>query len=563
MTRNRILGSPYEQQIITSNVQTVAHIDRYLVFTPSGEPVTVTLDPNAFDGDQVTIVDAAGNAGTFPITVQPTVGQIIAGSSVIGSNFGSITFTFHTALALFLEGNGFWTVETSSGTGPNPDALTQTDWYLDAINGNDANPGTITEPVQTISGGIVPKWGTTSPNLKQTVTFHALNAQTLNQEKAILSPIFTNGANFIILGSYNEFSTFEAGAVTHKAPGSPGVQLQVAGFSHGEVAGMVVLNTARGSYSTIDSLSGTTATMNQPYKSAGLTTVEPFPTLVEDNTWAATDTLIVYKKNLLNLTILNPQGGDATPAFTAPVCWVENVYLPDFSGVPGDSCFSPDPNGVGLVFSNCAFDPYVYGIMPHAGGGGAFFINCFLNGSGAFAGNPSVFMNIVGGSINASASEPMYFCGNCIVDGDTILHGTLPGTVINISVLGQRNYFACSLDANAYIAPRYGSTLVIQDVYGYGPGVGFPVLWGAGTLDTEPPNSGILNETEDTFANALQVGALRLDAQTTASSFNPAAAGNPYTAGITITTAHLDTGGAVGSPGLQNPVTGSRYAVFG
>jgi len=117
VTRNRILGSPYEQEIVTGNVQTVSHIDRYLVFTPSDAPVTVTLDPNAFEGDQVTVLDAAGNAGTFPITVVPVTGQVIAGASTINTNFGSITFTFHAPLSLFLSGNGFWSVQTSSGTG--------------------------------------------------------------------------------------------------------------------------------------------------------------------------------------------------------------------------------------------------------------------------------------------------------------------------------------------------------------------------------------------------------------------------------------------------------------
>jgi hypothetical protein len=34
----------------------------------------------------------------------------------------------------------------------------------------------------------------------------------------------------------------------------------------------------------------------------------------------------------------------------------------------------------------------------------------------------------------------------------------------------------------------------------------------------------------------------------------------PFTGGITITSTNLDTGGGAGSPGPQNPRTGSRYA---
>ena len=127
-----------------------------------------------------------------------------------------------------------------AGTG-NP-AWLQTDWYIDPINGINTNLGTLEFPVKTVSGGIVDKWGTTSPVLKQTTTFHLVGTETIGQEDVVLRPVL-EGANLIILGTLIAHGgTFAAGAVTAKAPADPGVDLQVAGFTHGETVGMLVHN---------------------------------------------------------------------------------------------------------------------------------------------------------------------------------------------------------------------------------------------------------------------------------------------------------------------------------
>ena len=59
MSRNRILGSPYTQIVITGPVTTDPEIDAYLV---DAVPLTITLDPNAFNGDQVLIQDITNDA---------------------------------------------------------------------------------------------------------------------------------------------------------------------------------------------------------------------------------------------------------------------------------------------------------------------------------------------------------------------------------------------------------------------------------------------------------------------------------------------------------------------
>jgi hypothetical protein len=108
MTRNRTLGAPYEQLVVTQSFTTVPDIDRYLVETPlGGLQVVVTLDPDAFNGDQVVIIDAGQTAGTQPIQINPSDGQEIFGASTIATNGDSVLLTFSSEL-------GGWTTQWSS-----------------------------------------------------------------------------------------------------------------------------------------------------------------------------------------------------------------------------------------------------------------------------------------------------------------------------------------------------------------------------------------------------------------------------------------------------------------
>jgi len=91
MSRNRVLGSPYEQQVITGgNFQTEPSVDRYLIDNTSGATIAVVLDPNAFNGDQVMIADVNGNAAGFPISVTYHGSPV----ATIGTAFGSLELTF-------------------------------------------------------------------------------------------------------------------------------------------------------------------------------------------------------------------------------------------------------------------------------------------------------------------------------------------------------------------------------------------------------------------------------------------------------------------------------------
>jgi hypothetical protein len=112
MSRNRILGSPYAQLVITDPVTTDPEIDLYLV---AAVPLTITLDPNAFNGDQVVIQDITNDAAANPITILASPGQTILnghGASIqLAIDGGAIQLTFSQ------EESGWVPLGTSGGAG--------------------------------------------------------------------------------------------------------------------------------------------------------------------------------------------------------------------------------------------------------------------------------------------------------------------------------------------------------------------------------------------------------------------------------------------------------------
>ena len=96
MSRNRVLGSPYAQLVVTGPVTTDPEVDAYLV---DAVPLTITLDPNAFNGDQVLIQDITNDAASNPITILASPGQTILNgygvSFVLAVNGGGVQLTYN------------------------------------------------------------------------------------------------------------------------------------------------------------------------------------------------------------------------------------------------------------------------------------------------------------------------------------------------------------------------------------------------------------------------------------------------------------------------------------
>ncbi len=119
MSRNRVLGSPYAQLVVTGAVTTDPEIDAYLV---DAVPLTITLDPNAFNGDQVLIQDITNDAAANPITILASPGQTILnghGASIpLAVDGGSIQLTFNQEEGGWVPlGSGGGSAGTTGATG--------------------------------------------------------------------------------------------------------------------------------------------------------------------------------------------------------------------------------------------------------------------------------------------------------------------------------------------------------------------------------------------------------------------------------------------------------------
>jgi hypothetical protein len=144
MGRNRALGTPFEVATISSSQTTEAHIDMYAVDAAPGSPVTLILDPNAFNGDQVVIQDVGDNASEQPIVVQASPGQTILngfGTSISVAISGSgVQLTFDQNL-------GGWIPQMCVCLAPQQ-ITTPSTVVVDPINGNDA---TASGPFKTVA----------------------------------------------------------------------------------------------------------------------------------------------------------------------------------------------------------------------------------------------------------------------------------------------------------------------------------------------------------------------------------------------------------------------------
>ena len=265
-------------------------------------------------------------------------------------------------------------------------------------------------------------------------------------------------------------------------------------------------------------------TLTQPLASAGLTTVSAMPSYTEDDTWFTGDTMQLMTNSILNLKSLNPQGGDTNGIHTTPVCWVQNAYIPEVTGIPGNSNFCPLPQGCSMVFSTCGFDPFVI-FDAHYVYSAGYLANCFVNGGCQL----STFATLVSG---VSAGTTML--GDAAVDGDVILNGPL-------QVLGGDNdvgfAHVTGMGGGAGVRVLDGGYLKIQQNL-----FASAQLWGSGLINLIGGNSVLENRVNPPtlWANCLTVtGPLELNGSNTGTVFNDTT--GLWTSGVLITSANIDT----------------------
>jgi hypothetical protein len=409
---------------------------------------------------------------------------------------------------------------------PNPFWL-QALWVVDPASGNDDNPGTPARPVKTVTGGIIPKWGTPSPQLEQTTTIRFLNDST---EIYAISCALLGEFNLIIETPMTPVGApFPAGVVTAKNRAA-GTQFSVAGMPGGAAANMVVVNTTRGgTRAVIRSVVAGVAELTQPLSnfSPGDTVYFPgggCPT--EDDGWTAGDLLELFQPIQVGFPILSVQCGPSDPAITTSGLWLKGAKVFDPSGTPEDSLFEPIVSGGYINLADCHIEPYV--II-----------------------SDTLATNVVNTTTTGIEGDHMFLIGGHDLGGVICYHGCdidadyIPEFDIAVSGSDIIVGFLHLPAGTTFFAHPTASIRIHQTLYGTNP-----VVWGTGTLEAEGGAGVVWNSTGQPWATTVYCG-MTLSGLGTGTSY----AAGVWTDGIALTAANLDANNGT----LQNPRSGARF----
>jgi len=428
----------------------------------------------------------------------------------------------------------------SFGLAPQPTppiSWSVTDWYLDPKNlsgvASDSNSCTSVSAPCLHWSQIITRWTTPSPSLSVGVAVHLLSEQSAGGDFVQVLPYLVGASGkFSFVGTPSLVgSSFSAGTTTPKTQGNPGTDLTIASMPAGAIAGVVVHNITRDSYAIIHSMSGTTATMEQPFSSATLTTVVPItcPTS-EDDSWTTNDTLQLLSLPNLNLSAVNVSGGGFNSSLTSGSVWFQMVHVTNPN--PDPTTFSSIQianNGSALTFSLCTFDVQVDAISNNTSAS-TTLLACRMP-QGAVVGNS---VQVLGGGspgILEQASGTGFYGNDVILDSQpNVLSGSMRFYGTHLTTLLDVDGPSSSVDlmqANA--------------------------LWGAGSLNLDPATTCRLDN--GTWVNSLKLSALTMATAGGSTTTGTAYSAGVWTGGISLTSANLDSHAG----GLQNPATGARF----
>lgn len=435
-------------------------------------------------------------------------------------------------------------VGAAPGTAPyNPNWYNATHIWIDPTGGlgSDTNSGTSAgEPLLTMAE-VVRRYGSASPRLSTSgLIVTQLSTQTPGVDRFVFSPDIEGGNvnPFLWDGLTNATpvgGTFSATAITPKTQSATPTFLTLT-IGVSPATGSLIKNVTKGSFATVVSTSSG-CQVTQPLL------LHNFPgddEVTEDNTWATTDVL----QNLTPL-VLN---WDNIEISTQASALIQGVTLQNAGFIrPKGPCIFWQCSGGALNYDGTSAHRRELESTPlPAGEGlglklfgfysadfGGYFTHCNLSG-GYFVGDASVQWEFESCALDCDV----------FIEADTIEQGGY--TITGITYVGS----AC---LHQQTARMVGGTVTIAAM------ADAAILYGSATLNVTG-GCVLQNASGGTFANCLKMATLNLDGVATGSSFNASASGNPFTAGVSLTSADMDTGGGAGNPGLQNPRTGSRYA---
>lgn len=330
-------------------------------------------------------------------------------------------------------------------------------WYINPSTGSDNNSGTdAAHPMQHWYELAARRWATVRPVINTNVFIEFLADQPDQSDQVEFRPIMMPGSLLNLEGALTQTASGTLGTVTgrNRATGTL-LQADLGAAAAGSV-GQLLYNTTRGTRAWVDSLSGTVATLTQPFDPSVTNTAPPAVLwngggggLPAERTNTTTgDSFQLQRPATVSMSVFAPTTIGADTSFGDGILsMMGHIHVPDPSAFQSQS-FQMSGS---LRISECRVDPFLEMENKVNNSVGELTFNNWLDG-GIQAFGVSVF----GGSLGTFLS----FLSGAELDGDVIAKG-------DIAVTGTANpTSAANLFGDVYLGGTISVAAQVESAVG-------------------------------------------------------------------------------------------------
>jgi uncharacterized delta-60 repeat protein len=413
----------------------------------------------------------------------------------------------------------------------NPNLL-RAAWFIDPIDGNDANDGLTAITALRTYKELLSRWGGVDPILQQSTTVTFLNDQPDFSDPVEFSGHLINDGILTFTGQLTQVAsgTFSSIVTKNRSTGqrwNVTDNLKPANFWQ-QWVGYLVHDTTADAWFWVDSnLGSSTAVITEPLAQGSIN--NPSPAFV---TISSGDNYIIYKPTKIYLVNFSPI---SISQFTSEL---SHIWIIGPSGLGGfDNTFTQ--TFTFMLESRC---DTTFNQLVGLSAAGSTTTNSWLGGGEIYT---SAF--IFGGSVGTEFANLMPG-STLLLDGDVAIDAPLQnvqGTVI----IGAA-YWNGDMDIPNIFSLGAGTAQVYvtsNAIYGVA------ALWGSGAINVHV--GGDLGYSGSAAGAFLKSGGLTLDGATTANAFNLTVNPGVWNTGITLTPANLDA--SIGTGGFGNIAYGN------
>lgn len=420
----------------------------------------------------------------------------------------------------------------------NPTWYAQTNIYWDpagTAGGADTNSCVASGAPCLTFAEIVRRYGSNRPiyNYGQTTTVFQLTSQPAGQDPVTLEATVSGGGQSNLTATMTSSgATFAAGTLgggygySGAVQSAGGTEMTIGSVPAYVVAGVLLQNTTRASYTFVDSVTTGTAKVAQPHTVASLTSQIVIPAPIADNDWVAGDTIQAWTLPNLNLISWTPVATDRTAGSVPSGSFVTFANVADTSGT-GRSSFGINSRANVSAWMCDLFQPSVE-----------------TGGTTGRIGNPAFASSEFVGLVTVMSGDGSDFFGSVLKGGLTAIGPQFTfehNTVIHGSIaLGGVNTNLIDVFSDGTI-----TSFGIEVVTGH--------FWGSYSIANY---ASWINATGSTYVleALLTSGTIKLGTSTNGASYNTGT-GAISAMNIALTPANIDTNG-----GLQDPAIGAHYS---